>query len=193
MPYDGYVYGSPRLVDKMGYPTDIAENLAERFAMSGRAWRLSIPRTTLSADGIYATLSFTTPADDNSYYQFASTSKTGAEVGITLIEGGTYAGGTNVTGETAPWRYNRILGDTGCPFTSIQTGVSPTATITGGRVAPTYILPGTSQGNNSAPTTGESAAFALLKPNTNYVLKMTAIGGAATVSAIATVATDKLY
>ncbi len=194
MPHDGYTPGSSAIVDGGGFVSDTSYNIAERYAATGRAWRLSIPRTVLASDGIYATLSFITPADDTSYYQFSATSKSGLEVAVTLVEGGTYSGGTDVSGELLPWRYDRTLGDSGCPFTGIQTGVSPTATITSAnRVAPSYIMPGTAQGNQSAPATGGAATFATLKANTRYTLKMTAIGGAATVSAIVTVATNKLY
>ena len=111
----------------------------------GKAWRFSSGRLFVTASGEYATLHFHTPNTGKYiYYSFARISKTGAEVEVTLVEGGSYTGGT----DCQIWNMNRReeFNDAVSGLTDVKCGVSPTVTISGGLNAPSYVIPGASQG-----------------------------------------------
>lgn len=174
MAYDGYTIGSTHAFDEDGCLIDIRSTLLEGYASVGHAWFVGIPYTSLALTGDYATLKFHTPATGRVLYAFAKIDKTGDELLVTIIEGGTYVGGSPVT----PYNLNRIYtGD--CPFTAIVSGVSTGgATITGGTAAPEVLVGGASTGLGGAKPGGstEGGTFLTLKNDTDYTLKITARG-----------------
>jgi len=140
---------------------------------SGKAWRFSTGRLLVTASGQYASLHFHTPdSGKHIYYSFARISKTGAEVEITLVEGGEYSGGV----ETQIWNMNRrpeyANGVSG--LTNVSCGVSPTTTISGGWNAPGYVIPGASQGVVKNGGTSEGG-FLCLASDEDYTVKATAL------------------
>lgn len=184
MPYDGFSPGSSLIRDEDGCLIDSRSTLLEGYASVGHAWFIGIPYSTLSNAGDYATLKFHTPATGRSLYAFSKIDKTGDELVVTLVEGGTYTGGTDVT----PYNLDRTNTEA-CPFTAIKRGLSASgATIVGGLEAPEVLLGGSSTGLGGSKAGGvlEGGTFLTLKNDTDYVLKITT-KGAATFCARATI------
>lgn len=169
--------GFTRALDREGHFCDIAETMIERYSNQGEVWRIGSEYQSLEADGDSYTLHFKTPLTGISLYGFSSIAKTGNELLVTLIEGGTYSEGSEITA----WNLNRIIGDSNCPFTLLKKG----GTIANGTSAPSNMIPGTAQGNIKPGGASEGSGFILLKANTEYTLKVTA-KGAVTFTIIAT-------
>lgn len=148
-----------------GY-ADAIIGIAEKCFLSGRAWRMSTDIVTLSA-GQYASINFITPSTGITFYQLSTIDKTGDELEVTLVEGGIYSDGSAIS----LWNFNRIVGDLTPPFIAKSGG-----TIVGGLEAPTRFIPGISQGNTKTGGSSEAPANIVLKPGTNYTLKITSIG-----------------
>lgn len=68
---------------------------ASEVVLVGKGWRIGNYFAAVTS-GNYASISFHTPANMKTIYNFAETGKTGGEVGLTLIEGGTITGGTTL-------------------------------------------------------------------------------------------------
>lgn len=145
----------------------------DSLIMAGDAYRFSTGRQLVTASGEYLSLHFHTPNTGKQiYYSFARISKTGAEVEVTLIEGGTYSGGTALT----PWAMNRRVEykDKPSGLTEVVYGISPDVTISGGIAAPSYVIPGASQGNVKSGGTSEGG-FLCLEPDQDYTIKATTL------------------
>lgn len=174
---DGFDRGSTLHFDRFGNVVDISASLNERSALLSRMWRLELPYSVLSADGIYGTISFRTPATGQIIYNISDIQKTGNEVIATLEEGGTYSGGTAFV----PLNFN-FAADS-CPLTAVAYGVSPTATLSGSTIKASKLVPGAAQGNVVPGGNSIGSGFFILKPSTTYTLKLLAKGGAANVAA----------
>ena len=142
--------------------------VADEFIIAGRVWRMGRYFTAIPASG-YATLHFKTPAGKMTLYQLKEVNKTGGEFLFTLVEGGTYAGGTAYG---TPFNLRRQNKNDTQLLTALYYGVSPTATITGGIESPPRGLPGESQGNQKT-SSGATGDFIELLPDTEYTLKLT--------------------
>jgi len=120
--------------------------LDEVAVLNGKAYRISFPKHNLSAAGIYSTLHFHTPAAPLvTYYTYTVVDRLGDDAEITLVEGGTYAGGT----ATYDWNVNRHFKNEISGLTDLKVGVSnisPLTTIAGGVIAPPRYLPDAAQG-----------------------------------------------
>lgn len=138
----------------------------ERCIYEGNSYRVGTGYISLTT-GQYASINLVTPPNGISAYSFSIVDKTGAECTITLVEGDTYTGGSN----TPLWNINRIVGDSNPPFIC-KTG----GTTTGGINAPIKLLPGTGSGASKPGGTTESPVSIILKPDTSYTLKITALG-----------------
>lgn len=148
-----------------GYASTIC-TIPEKASLAGLAYRVGTGYVSLTV-GQYASINIITPATGNNIYSFSSIDKTGNELQVTLMEGDTYTGGSN-----APlWNYNRIIGDDNPPYVC-KTG----GTTTGGKAAPIRLIPGVAQGNSKPGSSSESASGIVLKTNTSYTLKITAMG-----------------
>lgn len=160
------------LLGNKNYAT-VGINNSDRYAANGYAWRMSTGVVTLAAATNYVTINFTTPATGSTVYSFSDVDKTGDELTITLVEGGTYAGGSAIS----LFNFNRIVGDANPPFVA-KSGLSTGgATITGGVSSPIRFVQGTATGGASVAGTSSSyVAFYILKPSTSYTLKITALG-----------------
>ena len=174
---DGFDRGSTLHFDRFGNVVDISASLNERSSLLSRMWRLEIPYTVLSADGIYATVSFRTPATGQVIYNLSDVQKTGNEVIVSLEEGGTYAGGTAFIPQ------NMNFNADSCPLTATAYGVSPTATLSGSTKRASKLVPGSAQGNVVPGGDSVGQGFFILIPNTVYTLKLLAKGGAVNVAA----------
>lgn len=140
----------------------------EKDFLNGKAWRIGTGIVSLTT-AQYASISFVTPADKMSYYVLSTIDKTGDELDITLVEGGTWSGATTAS----LWNVNRIVGDATPPFVAHTAG-----TITGGTEAPHRLIPGTAVGATKAGGSSESPSNITLKPNTRYTLKITSVSAA---------------
>ena len=163
--------------DRFGNLIDPSDTITERYSLAGYAWRMTFVRQASLADGVYGTISFLTPTTGRVFMQWGDISKTGYEIEYSIIEGGTYSGGTTLT----PRNYNRVYPDTS-PFQDCYYGVSPTATLTGGTAFSDDIIPGTSQGNVKAAAATQQSGVITLKQNTRYTYKCLVIGGATTLA-----------
>lgn len=175
--YNGLGHGSTLSYDRFGNLIDVAGSLTERYSLNGNAWILELPYTSLSGDGIYASISFKTAANGDTYYALSDTSKTGSEVLTAIWEGGTYAGGTVLT----PVNYD-FTSTTPSPFQNAFYGLSPTATLSGGTRKAGRLIGGSSQGNQIPGGNSQGQGLHHLKRDTVYTLLITAKGGAATVA-----------
>jgi len=146
--------------------------LPDEFVIAGKVWRIGRYFTAIPATTGYATVHFHTPAGKITLYQLKEVNKTGGEFLYTMVEGGTYAGGTAYG---APFNLRRANKDSAVLLTSMQYGVSPTATITGGTASPPRGLPGESQGSQRTAG-GIAGDFMELLPDTDYTLKLDNIG-----------------
>ena len=148
-----------------GYVT-LTAGIQEKCIYCGNSYRVGTGYVVLAVNE-YATINLVTPTDGCSSYAFSMIEKTGNELLVTLVEGGTYSDGIN-----APlWNINRITGDANPPFVC-KTG----GTIVGGLEAPPKLIPGTASGNSKPGGSSESPANIILKPGTSYTLKITAKG-----------------
>lgn len=117
--------------------------LPDEFIIAGKVWRIGRYFSTIPASG-YATIHFHTPDAKISLYQLKEVNKTGGEFLYSMVEGGTYAGGTAYG---TPFNLRRSNKDDTLLLTDIYYGISPTATITNGVESPPRSLPGESQGS----------------------------------------------
>jgi len=169
---------SELLIGNTGY-SNVSISLEDRYLIRGWAWRVGTGYVTLASANDYVTINFTTPATGTTLYSFANVDKTGNELLVSFIEGGTYAGGSS----TPLWNYNRVVGDASPPFAA-KTGLSTaSATITGGTSSPIRLIPGNAQGANKSAATSEAVDGIILKPNTSYTLKISAVGSSTTLAA----------
>lgn len=152
--------------------------------LAGKAWRIGgyFPNVAV---GEYVTLHFHTPADKRTLYQFSQIGKTGGDIGITLIEGGTYTNGSGI----APWNLNRHYRDGVCLLTDVFSGVSPTTTISGGIVAPLNYVGGQAQGNQK-PGGSSEGGFVCLEGDTDYTLKISTLTEVTTINALVNIDVD---
>lgn len=141
--------------------------VADEFVIGGRVWRIGRYFSAIPASG-YATIHFHTPANKITLYQLKEVNKTGGEFLYTIVEGGTYAGGTAYE---APFNMRRTNKDSIVLLTDLYYGVSPTATITNGIESPPRGLPGEAQGSQKTAG-GLSGDFIDLLPDTDYTLKL---------------------
>lgn len=148
--------------------------VADEFVIGGRVWRIGRYFSAIPASG-YATIKFHTPVGKITLYQLKEVNKTGGEFLYSIIEGGTYAGGTAYG---TPFNLRRQNKNDTVLLTSIQYGVSPTATVTGGTESPPRGLPGGSQGSQKTAG-GISGDFIELSPDTDYILKLTNLAAVA--------------
>ena len=153
---------------------------AERYAADGYVWRMGTGLVTLAATTNYVSINFTTPSTGTTIYAFSAIEKTGDDLTVSLIEGGTYTGGSAIS----LYNYNRIIGDSVPPFAAKYGLSTGGATVTGGVLSPIRYVPGTTSGGSSqAGNSNSEAGFFLLKPNTSYTLVITAIGSSTKVNA----------
>lgn len=145
--------------------------VADEFIIAGKVLRIGRYFSSIPASG-YATIKFHTPANKITLYQLKEVNKTGGEFLYSMVEGGTYAGGTSYG---TPFNLRRQNKDSTVLLTSIQYGISPTATITGGIESPPRGLPGESQGSQKTAG-GLAGDFFELLADTDYVLKLTNLG-----------------
>ena len=146
--------------------------LPDEFVIAGKVWRIGRYFTAIPATTGYATVHFHTPAGKITLYQLKEVNKTGGEFLYTMVEGGTYAGGTAYG---TPFNLRRQNKDSTILLTDIQYGISPTATITNGVASPPRGLPGGSQGSQKTAGGLEGDFIELLK-DTDYTLKLANIG-----------------
>lgn len=170
-------HGSTISFDRYGNLVDVASSLTERYSINGNAWILELPYTVLSADGVYASISFKTAATGRTYYALSDTSKTGNEVLTSIWEGGTYAGGTVLT----PVNYD-FTSTAASPFQNSFYGVSPAATLTGGTRKAVRLIGGSAQGNQVPGGNTQGQGTHRLKPDTVYTVIIAAKGGEANVA-----------
>lgn len=157
----------------------------ETLTFQGKTCRIGTGWQLLPASGNYMTMHFHTPVSGTCYYAFATVQKTGDELEVTLVEGGTYTGGS----EILPWKLNRKYRNEPCLFTNLKYGLSNLgATISGGISAPPNGLGGESQGASKPGGTQEGGKFIILENDMDYTLKITAIGGNTKVLALTTLA-----
>lgn len=142
--------------------------VADEFIIAGKVWRIGRYFSAIPASG-YATIAFHTPINKITLYQLKEVNKTGGEFLYSLVEGGSYAGGTSYG---TPYNLRRQNKNDTVLLTSIQYGISPTATVTGGVESPPRGLPGESQGSQKTAG-GLGGDFFELLPNTDYILKLT--------------------
>lgn len=121
--------------------------LADEFIIAGKVWRIGRYFSAIPATTGYATIHFHTPAGKITLYQLKEANKTGGEFLYSVVEGGTYAGGTPYG---TPFNLCRQNKNSTMLLTDIQYGISPTATITNGAVSPPRGLPGESQGSQKS-------------------------------------------
>jgi hypothetical protein len=157
---------------------DTTLTFAECTITAGKGWRIGKFFSGITKDA-YATIHFHTPANKKTLYQFSSIGKTGGEVGITLVEGGTYSGGSALL----PWNMNRRYKDSVCDLTDIEYGTSPTTTISGGIEAPPNYLGGAAQGNQK-PGGSSEGGFLYLDADTDYTLKLTSLSDTTNINAL---------
>lgn len=154
--------------------------LDELAVMNGKLYRMGFCKHVLSAAGVYSTLHFHTPAAPHVvYYTYTMIDRIGEDGNITLIEGGTYVGGT----VTTEWNTNRRYKDQPSGLTDLKFGVSnvePITTITGGLSAPPRYLAGAAQGVYTSVTSGEVGGFIELEPDQDYTVKITSLTGTIT-------------
>ena len=67
--------------------------VADEFLIAGKVWRIGRYFSAIPVSG-YATIKFHTPANKITLYQLKEVNKTGGEFIYSMVEGGTYAGGT---------------------------------------------------------------------------------------------------
>lgn len=166
--------GSSLQIDQWGNEFDSGMSFVERHACLGHVWRNETGYVSL-ASGASTYLTFTTPATGCCLYSLSSLDKSGDEVQKSLVNSGVLTGGTvstffNLKGD---------IEDSDSPFTSVSSG----GTLTGGTERFISMAPGTGIGNSNAGGDSESEGFIRLSKNTQYSLKLTAIGGAATITA----------
>ena len=149
--------------------------VTDEFIVAGKVWRIGRYFTAIPVSGGYATIHFHTPAGKITLYQLKEVNKTGGEFLYSMVEGGTYAGGTAYG---TPFNMRRTNKNDTVLLTSLQYGVSPTATITGGTESPPRGLPGESQGSQKA-SGGLGGDFIDLLPDTDYTLKLTNLASVA--------------
>jgi hypothetical protein len=163
---------------------DTILTFAECAITAGKGWRIGAYFAQVAKDA-YATIHFHTPAGKKTLYQFSSISKTGGELGITLVEGGTYSGGSPLV----PWNLNRNYKTRVCLLSDVSYGTSPTTTISGGVSAPANNIGGTS-GGNSKPGGSSEGGFIYLAPDEDYTLKVTSLGDTTNINALFTIGVD---
>lgn len=166
---------------------DYSYTSIERIAFAGRLYRMGTGYVTLTTSGSYASICFQTPPALQSLYRFASVEKSGNEVGVELIEDCTYSGGNTVT----PWNLNRNFRDFASPLVNTRTGNSVTGTvltISGGTTSPLRMVPGANNPSAKPGGGSESSGYIPLRPDTKYALKLTALSGEVTLTAINEVA-----
>jgi hypothetical protein len=158
--------------------------LDELEVMNGRIYRIGFNKHVLSAAGIYSTLHFHTPASPHGvYYTYTTLDRVGEDGNITLIEGGTYTGGT----PTTEWNTNRRFKNQASGLTDLKVGVSnvvPLTTIIGGIAAPSRYLAGVVQGAYKAAASAEVGGFIELEPDQDYTVKVTSLTGVITLGMI---------
>ena len=149
--------------------------LPDEFIIAGKVWRIGRYFSAIPVTTGYATIHFHTPAGKMVLYQLKEVNKTGGEFLYSMVEGGTYTGGTAYG---TPYNLRRQNKNSTMLLTDIQYGISPTATITGGTESPPRGLPGGSQGSQKTAG-GLSGDFMELLPDTDYTLKLANIGAVA--------------
>ena len=142
--------------------------VADEFIIAGKVWRLGRYFSVIPASG-YATIHFKTPANKITFYQLKEVNKTGGEFLYSMIEGGTYSGGTAYG---TPFNLRRQNKNDAVLLTNLYYGISPTATITGGVESPGRGLPGENQGSQKT-SSGATGDFIELIPDTEYTVKLT--------------------
>lgn len=159
----------------------------EALTYQGKTCRVGTGWQMLSNANDYLTLHFHTPVSGTVFYAFSTIQKTGGEVEITIVEGGTYTGGT----PTSTWKLHRKYRHIPCQFTDIKYGVYPAATISGGLSAPPNGIPGTSTGGVGGTKAGgsqEGGKFIILENDMDYTLKVTALEANTKILALTTLA-----
>lgn len=151
-------------------------SLTEKLADLGYIWRIDMGYKSLGANGNYASIHFHTPVTHRVFYTFAQADKSGSELVISLIQGGTFAGGTAFT----PYNYNEDDPiESACPLTDVKVGLSTDATpttITGGTESYVSLVPGTAGGNQKPGGDARRQGIIVLKRDTDYTVKMLAKG-----------------
>ena len=143
------------------FPTNFLEYIA-----GGNVWRIGIGYTAVS-NGAYTGIGFTTPATGQCLCALSDIQKTGGEVMVSALEGATLGGTPSAL---TPHNYNRIIGDSGTPFTS----PAQTDTVTGGSIIGEALMGGTAVGATKLGGAASGTLFFALKPSTTYFWKMEA-------------------
>ena len=158
--------GSTSRIDRHGRTYDGLMSLEERFTSLGLSWRIDTGYVTLASLGDYASISFKTPATGRCRYTLAGVDKSGGEVVVSLVEGGTVTGGTAFS----PYNLDWDVGTTGSPFTDVKTGV----VLSGGTERFPSLVPGTANPSTKpGGSLGEVAALHLSNGKV-YTLKFLA-------------------
>lgn len=153
-------------------PADIQVSMFEYQATAGNIWAVNTGLQTI-ATPIYYALAFTTPAKGFTALASWEVDKSGDELLVQLC-----AGITVFTGATAITNTRNLssIETKSCPFTGIAGGVSPTVTLTASIVQGDTLLGGTGAGIHNVSGATENGRILMLAPNTQYAMKVTALG-----------------
>lgn len=151
-------------------------SLTEKLSDLGYVWRIDTGYKALAANGDYASIHFHTPLTHRIFYGFAQVDKSGSELVISLVQGGTFAGGTAFT----PYNYDEDdpIEDV-CPLTGVKIGLSTDgtpATITGGTERFISLVPGDSNPSSKPGGNARAQGIIILKRDADYTIKMQAKG-----------------
>lgn len=169
---------------KFGVPT-LTEDSGDYLVFRGAVWRVNSTPLVIPAAGNYLGLSFRTPMTGYSIYQLANFAKTGDELQVEFVIGGTIAGGSALSITNLNHNYLAVPS----PFTELKFGLSTAGySVTGGVTAPGSFIPGIASGLNQLGSTASQAGIVVLKPDTVYCLKIIALGTNTKVAAWANLA-----
>lgn len=151
-------------------------SLTEKLADLGYIWRIDTGYKSLGANGNYASIHFHTPVTHRIFYTFAQADKSGSELVISMIQGGTFAGGTAFT----PYNYDEDDPlESICPLTNVNVGLSTDSTpttITGGIERFISLVPGDSNPSSKPGGDARRQGIIVLKRDADYTIKMLAKG-----------------
>lgn len=169
-------------IDQEGRDCDMSMTMEQRRSILGDVWMIGTGYISLAANTNKGFLTFKTPADKTTIYEFPETNKSGNELLITLNEGGEVANGTAIT----PRRLNRQFAadpDANCPFTATKAGASTDAqamSVSGGVIFPYRLAPGAANPATALGGSENVGGCMKLKKDTVYTVIYEAKGGAVT-------------
>lgn len=153
-------------------PTDVQVGMLEYQNTSGHIWAVGSGLITIASPN-YWVLGFKTPKTGFNVIAQYGIEKTGDELLLQLT--GTVTGFTGASPLTNVFNMNRAIGSDVCPFI-LTGGSSPTVSLTATSLTGDTLVPGVSQGNQFASSVQTSGQIIVLKPDTQYALKISALG-----------------